>query len=96
MGLFDNIKNVFGNLFALPPKEEGFAWWIEIITTNPSCTYFFGPFDSVDEAKEHQGGFVEDLTQEGATVLSPQIKWCKPKELTIYMEKEREIAESVH
>ncbi|MBE9179060.1 DUF1816 domain-containing protein [Oculatella sp. LEGE 06141] len=88
MGLFQSIKGIFGSIFTLPSKEEGFAWWVEIITTNPSCTYFFGPFDSAEEAKTYQSGYVEDLTSEGANVFTPQVRWCKPEQLTIYTEKE--------
>jgi hypothetical protein len=64
----------------------GFAWWVEIITENPRCTYYFGPFASSKEAEVAKAGYVEDLEQEGAQGLRLTIKRCKPDNLTIYDE----------
>ena len=36
-------------------------WWLEIITKEPYCIYYFGPFDSLKEAQLEQGGYIEDL-----------------------------------
>lgn len=58
-------------------------WWIKIKTQSPKCTYFFGPFDSVDEAEHFQGGYLEDLLSEGAKELSVKIKQFHPRKLTI-------------
>lgn len=66
----------------------GWAYWIEIETQKPSCTYYFGPFLSVKEAKDAQSGYIEDLTQEKASGIKVEIKRCKPSELTIVKEKE--------
>lgn len=62
----------------------GLAFWVEIITENPRCTYYFGPFDRQSEAKEASSGYIEDLTGEGATNLAVKIDRMKPTELTIF------------
>jgi hypothetical protein len=61
----------------------GFAWWVEIITQNPRCTYYFGPFLSSDEATAASKGYLEDLELEGAQGIVSNIKRCKPGNLTI-------------
>lgn len=66
----------------------GWAYWVEIETTKPSCTYYFGPFLNLNEAKNAQKGYVEDLNQEQAVGIKVEIKRCKPTELTIVKEKE--------
>lgn len=65
----------------------GFAWWVEITTDNPRCVYYFGPFLSAKDAKAHQGGYVEDLDQEGAQNILVNVKRYKPKNLTVYDEQ---------
>lgn len=64
----------------------GFAWWVEIVTESPRCTYYFGPFLTDQEAQLEQGGYIEDLTQEGAQCVGVSVKRCKPLKLTIYDE----------
>lgn len=61
----------------------GLAWWVEIVTENPGCTYFFGPFLTAKEAGIEKDGYLEDLEQEGAKAVSVNIKRCKPQKLTI-------------
>lgn len=67
------------------PEEETieFAWWIEMVTTLPTCTYYFGPFTDFQEAQLAQRGYLEDLNQEGAQVIEFQIQQCQPQKLTI-------------
>ena len=62
----------------------GLALWVEIVTDNPRCTYYFGPFFSTQEAQEAKGGYVEDLENEGAQGISVTVKRCKPTNLTIF------------
>lgn len=62
----------------------GLAWWVEIVTENPRCTYYFGPFLSSKEAAAAKPGYIEDLEQEGAKGFAVAIKRCKPSTLTIY------------
>ncbi|MBD2431875.1 MULTISPECIES: DUF1816 domain-containing protein [Fischerella] len=61
----------------------GLAWWVEIATQNPKCTYYFGPFLNSAEAKAAIKGYVEDLEQEGAQGIIVNVKRCKPDVLTI-------------
>ena len=62
----------------------GWAWWIEIDTQQPSCTYYFGPFLSQKEAFDAQSGYIEDLKNEEAQGIAVKLKRCKqPTELTI-------------
>jgi Domain of unknown function (DUF1816) len=64
----------------------GLAWWVEIVTQNPQCTYYFGPFVSQQEALDAKGGYIEDLEGENAQGICVVIKRCKPTELTIFDE----------
>ncbi|KAF3890390.1 MULTISPECIES: DUF1816 domain-containing protein [Nostocales] len=64
------------------PEPLELAWWIEIITVFPRCSYFFGPFMSAEEANRLQAGYIEDLEQEGSQVMFAQVKWCQPQVLT--------------
>ncbi len=61
----------------------GQAWWIEVSTTLPKCTYYFGPFADVKEAELAMQGYLEDLESESAQGIQAQIKRCKPERLTI-------------
>lgn len=58
-------------------------WWVEINTSVPLCTYYFGPFDSRAEAKDSRTGYVIDLYQEGARDIVALIKHYHPKNLTV-------------
>jgi hypothetical protein len=64
----------------------GLAFWVEIVTDKPRCTYYFGPFFSEKEAYAAKGGYVEDLENEGTQGISVSIKRCKPANLTIFDE----------
>ncbi|NJP17791.1 MAG: DUF1816 domain-containing protein [Hydrococcus sp. CRU_1_1] len=65
----------------------GLAYWVEIVTDYPRCTYYFGPFLSYKEAQKAHGGYVEDLQQENAQGISVTIERAKPVNLTILMKK---------
>jgi hypothetical protein len=73
--LKENLINLFHNI--------GWAWWVEIVTQNPRCTYYFGPFLSSKEAEAAKAGYVEDLEQEGAQGIVVKIRRCKPDNLTV-------------
>ncbi len=70
------------------------AWWIEIITLQPHCTYYFGPFSSAAEAESARLGYIEDLQQEGVVEMKVQIEQCQPSALTIYNDEWSETAEA--
>ncbi len=61
----------------------GLAWWVEVVTQNPKCTYYFGPFFSSAAASKASNGYIEDLEIEGAQGIIVNIKRCKPSVLTI-------------
>jgi len=73
------LSRLLGGLFGTSQE-----WWVEISTSQPSCTYYFGPFSSSGEAGYYKGGYVEDLEQEGAQNIRTTIKKCaRPEQLTI-------------
>lgn len=73
--------------FLLPALNWlGLAYWVEIETTLPRCTYYFGPFLSPAEAEMAELGYLEDLKGEGAQGIQVRIKRCKPGKLTIFDE----------
>ncbi|MBE9004110.1 DUF1816 domain-containing protein [Fortiea sp. LEGE XX443] len=74
-----NMKEALINIF----NSFGLAWWVEIVTQNPRCTYYFGPFLSSADAKLVLKGYVEDLELEGAQGIQVNVKRCKPDDLTI-------------
>lgn len=75
----DNVKELLINAL----NNIGLAWWVEIVTQNPHCTYYFGPFLNVTDAKSAINGYMEDLEQEGAQGIAVNVKRCKPNVLTI-------------
>lgn len=69
----------------------GLAWWVEVVTDTPRCTYYFGPFVDAKEAQSAQSGYIEDLEQEGAKVIRVTVKRFKPSKLTIVAEEDEEV-----
>lgn len=65
----------------------GWAYWVKIDTANPACTYYFGPFLSITEAKKAKAGYIEDLMNENSSGIEVEIKRCKPSELTVFNEE---------
>jgi hypothetical protein len=74
-----NIQDIWSSALHL----VGQAWWVEITTEQPRCTYYFGPFATAVEADEAKAGYVEDLEGERAQGIKVAIKRCKPTQLTI-------------
>lgn len=62
----------------------GWACWVKIETKQPECTYYFGPFVSLTEAKTASDGYIEDLKNEGANIVGMSFERMKPQELTIF------------
>ncbi|HIK11293.1 MAG TPA: DUF1816 domain-containing protein [Oscillatoriaceae cyanobacterium M33_DOE_052] len=79
MFLAERMKEAFTSYL----EKLELAWWVEIFTLHPECTYYFGPFMSAKEAELARDGYIEDLEGEGAQGISVQIKRCQPQELTI-------------
>lgn len=69
----------------------GLAFWVEIITESPNCTYYFGPFLSAKEANVAQKGYVEDIESEGVNTYKVLIKRCKPSLLTVAEDLEKTV-----
>ncbi|WP_373538830.1 DUF1816 domain-containing protein [Chamaesiphon sp.] len=61
----------------------GQAWWIEVLTTQPRCIYYFGPFRGAELANLAVSGYVEDLEGEAAQGIKTQVNRCHPARLTI-------------
>jgi len=68
-------------------QELSTAWWAEITTTKPHCIYYFGPFETSEEAKFAYPGYIDDLDGEGDQGIIVIIKRCKPEVLTIFDEE---------
>lgn len=69
-------------------EELSIPWWAEITTTKPHCIYYFGPFQTYEEAQAAYPGYIEDLNNEGAQGIVVVIKRCKPEVLTIFEEED--------
>lgn len=76
------IKQIFLNL----PQLGKSNWWVEITTAKPICIYYFGPFSSFHEADAMQPGYIEDLLQDGSSIIQSIVKQCQPTQLTIFDE----------
>ena len=83
-----NIQDIWSSVL----NTIGQAWWVEISTERPQCTYYFGPFVSAVEADAAKAGYVEDLEGESAQGIQVAIKRCKPVQMTIdYEAADRDI-----
>jgi Domain of unknown function (DUF1816) len=78
-----SVWNNFKELLTNVSQQVGLAWWVEVVTQTPRCTYYFGPFLSSADAKFSMKGYIEDLEQEGAQGISVNVKRCKPAALTV-------------
>lgn len=78
-----NASTGMGNWLTGMANQFGLAWWVEVMTSNPHCTYYFGPFISEAEAQQAKPGYIEDLTREGAQGVTVKVKRCKPNQLTV-------------
>jgi len=58
-------------------------WWIEILTALPLCLYYFGSFTTRQEAESLKQGFIEDLFLENALIIGINIRFFRPKQLTL-------------
>ena len=85
MTLLKNLKTAVIGLFK---KNDDNKWWVEIITKNPKCTYYFGDFENVEQARAACPGYIEDLKSEGAMGIKATLKRCNPEVLTIYDEED--------
>ncbi|MCG5059456.1 MAG: DUF1816 domain-containing protein [Limnoraphis sp. WC205] len=69
----------------------GLAFWVEIITESPNCTYYFGPFLTAKEAHSAEVGYREDIESEGVNTYKVSVRRCKPSRLTVAEDLEKTI-----
>lgn len=78
------MKNFFSRIFGSIVGGNK-AWWVEIKTEAPTCTYYFGPFDLPQEAELAKKGYIEDLEQERAQNIQATVMQCaQPSLLTVF------------
>ncbi len=53
---------------------RGRELWVEVETESPKSTYYFGPYDSKDEASNNTNGYITDLEKKEAKNISINIK----------------------
>ena len=53
---------------------RGREWWVEVDTDSPKRTYYFGPYETKDEASNNTNGYIKDLEKKGAKKISINIK----------------------
>ncbi|MBD2104428.1 DUF1816 domain-containing protein [Leptolyngbya sp. FACHB-261] len=87
MAMLDVVKGVFTNFVTGFKRGRGSAWWAEISTAEPRCTYYFGPFQNEAEAESARPGYIEDLESEGAQGIKVVVKRCDPTVLTVFDEE---------
>ncbi len=63
-------------------KKQEYGWWIAILVEKPMYIYYFGAFNSYQDAEYSKKDYIEDLKEEGAEIIGIQIKLCRPKRLT--------------
>ena len=80
------LSQLLENTFSSYLDKAGLAWWVEIVTSEPKCIYYFGPFVTKQEAELSQSGYIEDLEAEGAQDIRVQVQRYHPVELTIFDE----------
>ena len=82
-----SINNIQQKIKISSGERHKIPWWVEIKTNQPYCIYYFGPFDTVKQARRNRGGYIEDLVEEKAHGITVEIKQCSPDNLTIYQDE---------
>ena len=79
-----NISKMRQESLAISVLEQlKLAMWVEIVTEQPQCTYYFGPFACARSAQKAVSGYVEDLKEESAQIIAVTFKRFQPRRLTI-------------
>ena len=63
-------------------QDSTLPWWVKILSTHPYCVYYFGPFNSQQEAVANQAGYIQDLEAEGSQGVTVEILQAEPAILT--------------
>ena len=61
-------------------NKLGLAWWAKVETSNPSGTYWYGPFLTKRSLNENLERFLSDLSEEGSTDIKHNIVRCNREE----------------
>ena len=61
-------------------NKLGLAWWAKVETTNPSTTYWYGPFLTKRGLNENLEKFLSDLSEEGSKDIKHNIVRCNKEE----------------
>jgi Domain of unknown function (DUF1816) len=84
LALHNKMATQTFDIWSNPINSYRQAWWIEIFTEQPKCTYYFGPFGGAGEAEIASKGFIEDLESEFAQGIKTTIdRHSQPTLLTI-------------
>ena len=78
-----NLSEILKESFISVLEQLKLALWVEIVTEQPQCTYYFGPFACANSAQKAVSGYIEDLKQESAQVIAVTLRRIQPRELTI-------------
>ena len=81
-----SLKNIQQDTKTLLIEQKRLPWWVEVKTISPCCVYYFGPFETIREARLNQGGYIDDLVEEKAFGITVELKQCLPDNLTIFAE----------
>jgi hypothetical protein len=73
------LRQPVGQRFAWLGQQP---WWVKIRTSEPHCTYYFGPFPFRWMAERSQMGYCEDLQAEQAKGIEVTILQDQPEQLT--------------
>ena len=90
------IKRLRGKILSIQPlnnnnvssspvdqkRDSILPWWVKILSTHPYCVYYFGPFNSQQEAEANQNGYIQDLEGEGNQGITVEILQAEPTILT--------------
>lgn len=64
-------------------SQKGANYWIRIVTNNPDYVYYFGSFESYEEAQCCVRGYIQDLKEEGSKIVFFDITRYQPKQLNL-------------
>ena len=86
--IFSVYALALGSVFYYLNQPYTRDWWLKITTIDPFCVYYFGPFSSEKIARQHIGGYREDLEQEQAQITQVVLNQViPPTQLTICPEE---------
>lgn len=55
-------------------SSRGREWWVEVDTESPNRTYYFGPYQSRDEASNNTSGYIKDMENKGSKNITINLK----------------------